>query len=187
MCSLRRGESRSPIVFEIGGGRPSKLEGYSIYEDFTHLYQTFTFLENDSDANFTYTISIRVRNDMTATLASILRIPELLDQVLEQSGTTIYMSKIHTPLGYRWNDYSITEYINGSRLLRQNIVSVIQCLSRDFRMYGLRWMNPGCLTTSEKNTIFLDGFLQDFADYDSVSDYVSHSDSESEMLLDDSE
>jgi len=82
---------------------------------------------------------------MTTTLTSILEVPELLDRVLEQSGTTQRMTRHYSPaLGYTWKEYSIEEM--SRRLRRQNLISVIQCLCRDLRICGLRWMNPHSMT-----------------------------------------
>jgi len=73
--------------------------------------------------------------------------------------------------GYTWKEYSIKERV------RENIISSILCLSREIRVYGLRWVNPFGLSGREKNELVQRMFLEDVS-MDISSDSVSITDSD---------
>lgn len=119
------------------------------------------------------------------TLLSILSIPELLNKVLVLSGTVSMMELIEL-YGYSWKEYSMKER------RRQNILSMILCLSREIRVYALRWTNPFGLSEVSKNRLVQRMFLEDVVSmstsssedsFESSDDGVSM-DSDSEMFTD---
>ena len=106
------------------------------------------------------------------TLEDVAGVPEVLDSLLEQSGTTSRMFRMEAPeSAYTWRTYSDEEYARG--VVRENILSALQCVSRQMKTLGQIWMNPGGLSYSEKNTILIRGFIDDLVSYESDSNDVS--------------
>ena len=118
-----------------------------------------------------------------ATLHTIVRIPELLTKVIELSGTTKNMSSVSL-YGHSWKDYGLKERV------RQNMLSALQCVSRECRVYGLRWMNPGGLSLQQKNLLLLRLFMEPVSMESDDTTVSMDSDSDSELdtdMLTDSE